>query len=55
MRVASGMDVPFAIAVLKYYAGWADKITGQTLEVGKICAAYFMRRGMLTTMDHEFL
>lgn len=36
MRVASGMDVVFSISVLKYYAGWADKITGQTLEVSTI-------------------
>ncbi|KAJ7148005.1 aldehyde dehydrogenase [Mycena filopes] len=25
-------DVEFAISTVKYYAGWADKITGQTLE-----------------------
>lgn len=30
---ASGTDVAFSINVVKYYAGWADKITGQTLEV----------------------
>lgn len=34
------MDVPFAIAVLKYYAGWADKITGQTLETNENTHAY---------------
>jgi aldehyde dehydrogenase (NAD+) len=30
---ASGTDVTFAINVMKYYAGWADKVTGKTLEV----------------------
>lgn len=29
---AKGTDVAFAIAVIKYFAGWADKITGQTIE-----------------------
>ncbi|KAF5368281.1 hypothetical protein D9615_010371 [Tricholomella constricta] len=29
---AHDTDVTFAIDVIKYYAGWADKITGQTLE-----------------------
>ncbi|TFK19026.1 aldehyde dehydrogenase [Coprinopsis marcescibilis] len=31
-RVAKNDDVVLSIAVIKYYAGWADKITGQTLE-----------------------
>ncbi|KAK7063661.1 aldehyde dehydrogenase [Favolaschia claudopus] len=29
---AKNVDVDFAIQVVKYYAGWADKIHGQTLE-----------------------
>ncbi|TFK19025.1 NAD-dependent aldehyde dehydrogenase [Coprinopsis marcescibilis] len=29
---AKGTDVSFAIAVFKYFGGWADKITGQTIE-----------------------
>ncbi|KAJ7143888.1 aldehyde dehydrogenase [Mycena epipterygia] len=29
---AKGTDVAFSIATVKYYAGWADKVTGQTLE-----------------------
>ncbi|KAG5645480.1 hypothetical protein DXG03_006025 [Asterophora parasitica] len=29
---AHGTDVTFAISVVKYYAGWADKISGQTIE-----------------------
>ncbi|KAF7347270.1 Aldehyde dehydrogenase [Mycena venus] len=29
---AKNVDVDFSVAVVKYYAGWADKITGQTLE-----------------------
>ena len=30
---ASAVDVNFAISVVKYFAGWADKITGQSIEV----------------------
>ncbi|KAG6848133.1 hypothetical protein H0H93_003089 [Arthromyces matolae] len=29
---AFGTDVTFGISVIKYYAGWADKIHGQTIE-----------------------
>ncbi|KAF4610319.1 hypothetical protein D9613_010285 [Agrocybe pediades] len=29
---AYGTDVTFAIEVVKYFAGWADKISGQTIE-----------------------
>lgn len=29
---AFGVDVTFAIDTIKYYAGWADKITGQSIE-----------------------
>ena len=27
-------DIMFAIGVFRYYAGWADKVTGQTIPVG---------------------
>jgi acyl-CoA reductase-like NAD-dependent aldehyde dehydrogenase len=27
------IDVPFAIQVVQYYAGWSDKVTGQTIPV----------------------
>jgi aldehyde dehydrogenase (NAD+) len=30
---AKGTDVSFAIQTIKYFAGWADKIQGQTIEV----------------------
>ena len=30
---ARGTDVSFSIETIKYYAGWADKICGQTIEV----------------------
>lgn len=29
---ALGVDVTFSISVIKYFAGWSDKISGQTLE-----------------------
>jgi aldehyde dehydrogenase (NAD+) len=32
---ALGVDVTFSISVIKYFAGWSDKITGQSIEVGK--------------------
>ena len=33
---ARGVDVTFAISVIKYFAGWADKITGQCIEVSSL-------------------
>jgi aldehyde dehydrogenase (NAD+) len=30
---AHAVDVNFSISVIKYFAGWADKVTGQTIEV----------------------
>ena len=32
IKMATG-DVGAAIACLRYYAGWADKITGQTMDI----------------------
>ncbi|KAJ7606683.1 aldehyde dehydrogenase domain-containing protein [Roridomyces roridus] len=29
---AKGVDISFSIATIKYFAGWADKIQGQTIE-----------------------
>ncbi|KAK7052618.1 aldehyde dehydrogenase [Favolaschia claudopus] len=29
---AKNVDISFSIATIKYYAGWADKISGQTIE-----------------------
>ena len=29
--VAKNLDVPFTSATIRYYAGWADKIHGQTI------------------------
>ncbi|KAJ7198022.1 aldehyde dehydrogenase [Mycena pura] len=33
-------DIPFAIQIVKYYAGWADKLTGQTIETDEKKFAY---------------
>lgn len=33
---ASNVDVTFSIEVTRYYAGWADKVTGQVVEVGGV-------------------
>ena len=30
---AHGIDVTASIATIKYYAGWADKMGGQSMEV----------------------
>ncbi|RVX75080.1 hypothetical protein B0A52_01357 [Exophiala mesophila] len=38
--LASGEDVPETIAVLKYYAGFADKVFGRTIDVGSDKLAY---------------
>ena len=32
---AKNADVPFSIYTIRYYAGWADKIHGQTIETDK--------------------
>jgi aldehyde dehydrogenase (NAD+) len=32
-NIALGVDVPFSVDHLRYYAGWADKIVGQTIPV----------------------
>jgi aldehyde dehydrogenase (NAD+) len=37
---ALGVDVSFAIDVIKYFAGWADKITGQTIETDERKLSY---------------
>ncbi|KAJ7058929.1 aldehyde dehydrogenase [Mycena amicta] len=34
------IDVPFSIQLIKYYAGWADKITGDTIETDERKLAY---------------
>ena len=26
-------DLPQSISIIRYFAGWADKLTGQTIEV----------------------
>ncbi|HBL27503.1 MAG TPA: betaine-aldehyde dehydrogenase [Acidobacteria bacterium] len=39
------VDVPGAIEALRYYAGWADKVTGRTLPVeGPFVLAYTLRQ-----------
>jgi len=37
---AYGVDVTFSINVIKYFAGWADKITGQTIETDERKLSY---------------
>lgn len=37
---AHGTDVKFAIQVIKYYAGWADKVHGKTIETDDKKLAY---------------
>lgn len=29
-------DVNFAVKVVRYYAGWADKIQGKTMPTGRV-------------------
>ena len=42
IRDARGADLPLVIDCLRYYAGWADKIHGQTIPVR---GNYFATRG----------
>jgi len=37
---ARNADVPFSISTIRYYAGWADKIHGQTIETDKTKLVY---------------
>ncbi|OTA81609.1 hypothetical protein M434DRAFT_401348 [Hypoxylon sp. CO27-5] len=41
--VARGFEIPFAVDVLRYYAGWADKISGQTIDCGPEKMAYTIK------------
>lgn len=34
IRIVKDFDLADTVACLRYYAGWADKITGETLDVG---------------------
>ncbi|GAA6017990.1 hypothetical protein JCM10207_002733 [Rhodosporidiobolus poonsookiae] len=40
VRIARDMDIADAIGCLRYYAGWAGKVTGDTIEVGPTKQAY---------------
>jgi len=37
------MEIDFVIQVLRYYAGWADKVSGKTMEVNETKFAYSRR------------
>ncbi|KAG2013751.1 aldehyde dehydrogenase, variant 2 [Coprinopsis cinerea AmutBmut pab1-1] len=43
VRIARDFDIGDSIQCLRYYAGWADKITGQTLEVDNKTKIAFTR------------
>jgi aldehyde dehydrogenase (NAD+) len=43
LRIARDFDIGDSIQCLRYYAGWADKITGQTLEVDNKAKLAFTR------------
>lgn len=40
VRMAREFDIGDAIACLRYYAGWAGKVTGETIELGPTKQAY---------------
>nr|GAT55247.1 predicted protein [Mycena chlorophos] len=40
---ARNIDLPFSIQLIKYYAGWADKVTGETIETDDRKLAYTRR------------
>jgi len=43
LRIARDFDIGDSIQCLRYYAGWADKITGQTMEVDNKAKLAFTR------------
>jgi aldehyde dehydrogenase (NAD+) len=40
---ANNLEIPMAIACIRYYAGWADKIQGKTMEAGETKFVYTRR------------
>ncbi|KAI0840528.1 aldehyde dehydrogenase [Hypoxylon sp. FL0890] len=40
---ARGFDIPWGVNTLRYYAGWADKISGQTIDCGPEQMAYTIK------------
>jgi len=36
-NIARNADVPLSIDCIRYFAGWADKISGNVLEVNSVC------------------
>ena len=46
---AKYMDLTMVVSCLRYYAGWADKIQGKTIEVGASACrqAHFLTRDRL--------
>ncbi|KAF8073321.1 aldehyde dehydrogenase [Lyophyllum atratum] len=39
-ETALGMDIPMTINIFRYYAGWADKVHGKTIETNDMKLAY---------------
>ena len=37
---ASSVDIPGSVACIRYYAGWADKNHGKTIETSEVKLAY---------------
>ncbi|KAK6969004.1 aldehyde dehydrogenase [Favolaschia claudopus] len=52
---AKNVDVDFAIQVVKYYAGWADKIHGQTLETDEKKLTYTRHEPIGVVVSHILL
>ncbi len=43
IRETRGVDVPNAVEIFAYYAGWADKVTGETIPAGNDMFTYTLR------------
>ena len=41
----------FAISSVKYFAGWADKITGQSIEVSNWRPLFYNKQGFSSSLD----
>jgi hypothetical protein len=53
--VVLGEDVAETVSVFRYYAGWADKIYGQTIDVGNAKLAYTKHEPLGTYASWENL
>jgi aldehyde dehydrogenase (NAD+) len=51
--MARAADIPGSVAVLRYYAGWADKIQGKSIEVRTADIVIYFRANLTATQTND--